>query len=134
MKHFLYFICDKSCFDFNPVKFGDIFSFLFSHDGKYITAGSENQCVFLWRTHYEPNNLTVRKDRNNYYEAIKGNNLFKKSASFFTLLLLYSWWWKFLFAPCLNSFPHWFFWQCISRLVCLGSLDPASFLFFKLCK
>ena len=32
----------------------------FSHDGKYITAGSENQCVFLWRTHYEPNNLTVR--------------------------------------------------------------------------
>lgn len=46
----------------------------FSHDGKYITAGSENQCVFLWRTHYEPNNLTVRKDRNNYYEAIKAHN------------------------------------------------------------
>ena len=44
----------------------------FSHDGKYISAGSENQCVFLWRTHYEPNNLTVRKDRNSYYEAIKG--------------------------------------------------------------
>jgi len=30
--------------------------------------------VFLWRTHYEPNNLTVRKDRNNYYEAIKAHN------------------------------------------------------------
>ena len=44
----------------------------FSHDGKYISAGSENQCVFLWRTHYEPSNLTVRKDRNSYYEAIKG--------------------------------------------------------------
>ena len=51
-----------------------IFFVFSSHDGQYITAGSENQCVFLWRTHYEPNNLTVRKDRNNYYEAIKGNN------------------------------------------------------------
>jgi len=47
----------------------------FSHDGKYITAGSENQCVFLWRTHYEPNNLSVsRKDRNDHYEAIKAHN------------------------------------------------------------
>ena len=47
--------------------------YFFSHDGKYISAGSENQCVYLWKTHYEPNNLSVtRKDRNNYYEAIKG--------------------------------------------------------------
>ena len=74
MKHFLYFIWNKSCFYFNPLQFDDIFFVFSSHDGKYITAGSENQCVFLWRTHYEPNNLTVRKDRNNYYEAIKGNN------------------------------------------------------------
>ena len=55
-----------------------IFFFVFfSHDGKYITAGSENQCVFLWRTHYEPNNLSVsRKDRNDHYEAIKGKKNF----------------------------------------------------------
>ena len=44
-----------------------------SHDGKYITAGSENQCVYLWRTNNESNNLTVRKDKNSYWEAIKGN-------------------------------------------------------------
>ena len=53
------------------------FFVFFSHDGKYITAGSENQCVFLWRTHYEPNNLSVsRKDRNDHYEAIKGKKMF----------------------------------------------------------
>jgi len=46
----------------------------FSHDGKYITAGSENQCVYLWRTNTETNNLTVRKDRNSYWEAIKAHN------------------------------------------------------------
>ena len=40
MTHFFAFSMKKSCS--NPVKFGDIFSFPFSHDGKYITAGSEN--------------------------------------------------------------------------------------------
>ena len=44
-----------------------------SHDGKYLTSGSENQCVFLWRTQYESANITARKDRNNFYEAIKGD-------------------------------------------------------------
>merc|ERR1719237_662840 len=46
----------------------------FSHDGKYLTSGSENQCVFLWRTQYESANITARKDRNNFYEAIKAHN------------------------------------------------------------
>ena len=46
--------------------------FCFSHDGKYITAGSENQCVYIWRSNPESNNLTVRKDRSSHYEAIKG--------------------------------------------------------------
>ena len=44
----------------------------YSHDGKYITAGSENQCVYIWRSNPESNNLTVRKDRSSHYEAIKG--------------------------------------------------------------
>jgi WD40 repeat protein len=48
----------------------------FSADGKYITAGSENQCVYLWRTHSDSTNLTARKDRNSYYEAIKGSQQF----------------------------------------------------------
>lgn len=46
----------------------------FSHDGKYISAGSENQCVFLWKTQYESTNLTSRKDRNSFYEAIKAHS------------------------------------------------------------
>ena len=47
-----------------------------SHDGKYLTSGSENQCVFLWRTQYESSGANIaarRKDRNNFYEAIKGD-------------------------------------------------------------
>jgi len=46
----------------------------FSPDGRYITAGSENHCVFLWSCVHLPPSLTVRKDRNNYYEAIKAHN------------------------------------------------------------
>ncbi len=51
--------------------------FYLSHDGKYITCGSENQCLFLWKTQRsggEGNvaNIATRKDRNSYYEAIKG--------------------------------------------------------------
>merc|ERR550519_2906356 len=45
----------------------------FSPDGRYICAGSENQCVFLWSTNHIPQAITARKDRNNYYEAIKAH-------------------------------------------------------------
>lgn len=46
----------------------------FSPDGRYICAGSENHCVFLWSSVHVPSSLTARKDRNNYYEAIKAHN------------------------------------------------------------
>lgn len=46
----------------------------FSPDGRYITSGSENQCVFLWSTNHVPQAITARKDRNDYYEAIKAHN------------------------------------------------------------
>jgi len=46
----------------------------FSPDGKYICAGSENQCVFLWSTLHVPQAITARKDRNNYYEAIRAHS------------------------------------------------------------
>jgi len=46
----------------------------FSPDGRYICAGSENQCVFLWSSVHVPSSLTARKDRNNYYEAIKAHS------------------------------------------------------------
>eukprot|EP00095_Tigriopus_kingsejongensis_P010861 snap_masked-scaffold592_size129239-processed-gene-0.9 protein:Tk10861 transcript:snap_masked-scaffold592_size129239-processed-gene-0.9-mRNA-1 annotation:"rab11 binding protein" len=44
------------------------------HDGKYITSGSENQCMFIWKTQHDSTNLTSRKDRNSFYEAIKAHN------------------------------------------------------------
>jgi len=46
----------------------------FSPDGRYICAGSENQCVFLWSTLHVPQAITARKDRNNYYEAIRAHS------------------------------------------------------------
>ena len=86
----------------------------FSHDGKYITAGSENQCVFLWRTHYEPNNLSVtRKDRNNYYEAIKGTEwrfffYFRPLTEYFTKKYNYMYTLDFTDVdyPCLSKIKH----------------------------
>jgi WD40 repeat protein len=45
----------------------------FSPDGRYICSGSENQCVFLWSSLHTPQALTARKDRNNYYEAIRAH-------------------------------------------------------------
>jgi len=46
----------------------------FSPDGRYICAGSENQCIFLWSTLHVPQAITARKDRNNYYEAIRAHS------------------------------------------------------------
>ena len=46
----------------------------FSPDGRYICSGSENQCVFLWSSLHVPQALTARKDRNNYYEAIRAHS------------------------------------------------------------
>ncbi|XP_050533760.1 WD repeat-containing protein 44 [Daktulosphaira vitifoliae] len=47
----------------------------FSHDGKYIVCGSENQCIYIWKTHHDYSKFTsVRRDRNDYWEGIKAHN------------------------------------------------------------
>ncbi|KAK3932426.1 WD repeat-containing protein 44 [Frankliniella fusca] len=47
----------------------------FSHDGKYIVSGSENQCIFIWRTDHDYSKFSsVRKDRNDFWEGIKAHN------------------------------------------------------------
>uniref|UniRef100_A0A182N1D8 WD repeat-containing protein 44 n=1 Tax=Anopheles dirus TaxID=7168 RepID=A0A182N1D8_9DIPT len=47
----------------------------FSHDGKYIISGSENQCIYIWKTHHEYNKLSsVRRDRSDFWEGIKAHN------------------------------------------------------------
>lgn len=47
----------------------------FSHDGKYIISGSENQCIYIWKTHHDYAKLSsVRRDRNDFWEGIKAHN------------------------------------------------------------
>ncbi|GBP40293.1 WD repeat-containing protein 44 [Eumeta japonica] len=47
----------------------------FSHDAKYIVSGSENQCIYIWKTYHDYSKFTsVRRDRNDYWEGIKAHN------------------------------------------------------------
>jgi WD repeat-containing protein 44 len=47
----------------------------FSHDGKYIISGSENQSIYLWKTHHDFTKLSsVRRDRSDFWEGIKAHN------------------------------------------------------------
>ncbi|XP_061513303.1 uncharacterized protein LOC1272124 isoform X1 [Anopheles gambiae] len=47
----------------------------FSHDGKYIISGSENQCIYIWKTQHEYAKLSsVRRDRSDFWEGIKAHN------------------------------------------------------------
>lgn len=45
-----------------------------SHDGKFIISGSENQYIYMWKTHHDYAKFSsARRDRNDYWEAIKGD-------------------------------------------------------------
>jgi len=45
-----------------------------SHDNKYIVCGSENQYVYIWKTNHDYSKFSsARRDRNGYWEAVKGN-------------------------------------------------------------
>lgn len=47
----------------------------FSHDGKYIVSGSENQYIYIWKTHHDYSKFSsVRRDRNDFWEGIKVHN------------------------------------------------------------
>lgn len=70
----------------------------FSHDGKFIIAGSENQCIYIWKTNHDYSKLSsvnifenifqspyfneiefectnqVRRDRSDFWEGIKAHN------------------------------------------------------------
>ena len=64
--------CDDSLFKFMPKLLTGL-SFFFSHDGKYIISGSENQYIYMWKTHHDYAKFSsARRDRNDYWEAIKG--------------------------------------------------------------
>ncbi|XP_065223152.1 WD repeat-containing protein 44 isoform X2 [Planococcus citri] len=47
----------------------------FSHDGKFIVCGSENQSIYIWKTHHDYSKFpSVRRDRNDFWEGIKAHN------------------------------------------------------------
>lgn len=47
----------------------------FSHDGKYIVSGSENRDIYVWKTNHDYSKFSsVRRDRNDFWEAIKAHN------------------------------------------------------------
>lgn len=51
-----------------------IIFFSFSHDYSFIVSGSEDRYVYIWSTYHDLSKFTsVRRDRNDFWERIKGN-------------------------------------------------------------
>lgn len=47
----------------------------YSPTGKYVICGSEDHFLYVWKTNHEFIKFTsARRDRNDYWEAIKGKN------------------------------------------------------------
>lgn len=45
-----------------------------SHDYSFIVSGSEDKYVYIWSTYHDLSKFTsVRRDRNDFWEAIKGS-------------------------------------------------------------
>jgi len=55
----------------------------FSRDGQYIISGSEDNYVYIWRTHHDVGKLSsARRDRNEYYESFRAHSAPVTSAIF----------------------------------------------------
>uniref|UniRef100_H3CXG3 WD repeat-containing protein 44 n=1 Tax=Tetraodon nigroviridis TaxID=99883 RepID=H3CXG3_TETNG len=55
----------------------------FSHDYSFIVSGSEDKYVYIWSTYHDLSKFTsVRRDRNDFWEAIKAHNAVVTSAVF----------------------------------------------------
>ena len=45
------------------------FCFIISRDGQYIISGSEDNYVYVWKTHIDTLKMPSRRDRNEFYES-----------------------------------------------------------------
>ncbi|XP_064456199.1 WD repeat-containing protein 44-like [Ornithodoros turicata] len=55
----------------------------FSHDGRYVISGSENQFIYIWKTYHDYSKFSsARRDRNYYWEGVKAHNAVVTSAVF----------------------------------------------------
>ncbi|KFD72650.1 hypothetical protein M514_15054, partial [Trichuris suis] len=56
----------------------------FSHNGQFIIAGSEDSMVYMWKTRFDSNALSLpgRKDRSRHWESIKAHQAVVTSALF----------------------------------------------------
>lgn len=46
-----------------------------SHDYSFIVSGSEDKYIYIWSTYHDLSKFTsVRRDRNDFWEGIKGDN------------------------------------------------------------
>lgn len=81
----LYDLCDLSlsCKYKGYVNASSQIKASFSHDGKYIVSGSENRDIYVWKTHHDYAKFSsVRRDRNDFWEAIKAHNVVVTCAVF----------------------------------------------------
>ncbi|XP_013402472.1 WD repeat-containing protein 44 isoform X3 [Lingula anatina] len=55
----------------------------FSHNGKHIICGSEDQFIYIWKTQHEFHKFSsARRDRNDFWEGIKAHNAVVTAAIF----------------------------------------------------
>ncbi|XP_067669114.1 WD repeat-containing protein 44-like isoform X1 [Haliotis asinina] len=54
----------------------------FSPSGKHIICGSEDHFIYIWKTHHEFKFSSARRDRSDYWEAIKVHNAVVTAAIF----------------------------------------------------
>lgn len=58
----------------------------YSHDYSFIVSGSEDKYVYIWSTYHDLSKFTsVRRDRNDFWEGIKGKRAVLNNIQHFNL-------------------------------------------------